>query len=262
MNWSHIADQATQVAEETAELLRRALGAQVKRESKSSSIDIVTEADQNADRHITERLNALFPEHSILAEESGQHGQAEGLRWLVDPLDGTTNFAHRIPHFGVSMALYDGPRAMVAVTVDPIRRETFRAVRGEGAYLNGSPIRVSPVDDLVQAVLATGFPYDRHQAGLQNIRQMEAFLRKVRGVRRMGSCTLDMAYVACGRYDGFWEYKLAPWDVAAGVLLIEEAGGKVTDINGDPLKLNEKIHFCVSNGHLHPAMLEVIREFA
>ena len=250
------------IAEETAELLRQALGAENRRQSKSSTIDIVTEADQKADRHITERLNSVFPEHSILAEESGRHGQGDGLRWLVDPLDGTTNFANRIPHFGVSMALYDGPRAMVAVTVDPVRRETFRAVRGEGAFLNGSPIQVSPTTEMVQAVLATGFPYDRHQAGLQNIRQLEAFLRKVRGVRRMGSCTLDMAYVACGRYDGFWEYKLAPWDVAAGVLLIEEAGGKVTDIEGEPLRLNEKIHFCVSNGPLHPPMLEIIREYS
>ena len=258
MEWNTIAERAIEFAEGAAELLREAVRSEFTRVTKSSAIDVVTEADQAADEYITSRLAKAFPNHSILAEESGQHGSQEGLRWLIDPLDGTTNFSHRIPHFGVSMALYDGAEAKVAVTVDPIRQETFSAVRGQGTFLNGERVRVSDTGELVGAVLATGFPYDRHQQGLQNIAQLEAFLRVVQGVRRMGSATLDLAYVACGRYDGFWEYKLAPWDVAAGALLVEEAGGKVTAIDGQPFSLSPPVCLTVSNGHLHQPMLEII----
>lgn len=260
MTLHEMASIARQIAEDAADLLRPALGRRAELAVKTSSIDLVTEFDQKADRLITSRLREAFPDHGLLAEESGEQGSLEGLHWMIDPLDGTVNFAHGIPHFGVSMSLYEGEQPRLAVTVDAVRSETYWAVEGGGAWLGERQLRVSTTQKLVSAVVATGFPYDRHTTRIDNFFELHAFLKRVQGVRRMGSATLDLAFVASGRYDGFWEYKLAPWDIAAGLLLVKEAGGRVSALDGSVLKLQPRNALLVSNGHLHEQMLEVLAQ--
>ncbi|RLC65301.1 MAG: inositol monophosphatase, partial [Chloroflexi bacterium] len=197
------------------------------------------------------------------AEESGgeEWRQPGPPIWLIDPLDGTNNFAHAFPHVAVSLALLEGKRPVVGVSYDPLREEVFAAVAGGGATLNGQPIHVSDVAALADAFLATGFPYDRRTAPDNNTRRLDHFLRRSQGVRRAGAAVLDLAYVACGRFDGFWEIRLQPWDVAAGVLLVQEAGGKTTDFAGRPDCISGAT-IVASNGRIHDPMLRVIREGA
>ncbi len=197
------------------------------------AIDLVTEADPAAEAAIIASLSEDTPGIALMAEESFQGEDPPAERtWVIDPLDGTTNFAHGVPIFAVSIALLVADRARVGVTYCPMQDELFCAVAGCGAWLNGSPIRVTDTDFLVQALVATGFPYDIHQHLEQIMAQMNNVLPKVRDIRRLGAAAVDLAYVACGRLDGFWELDLKPWDTAAGWLLVEEAGGRVTDFNG------------------------------
>ena len=195
--------------------------------TKKGDINLVTEADLASEALIVERIRSYYPRHSILAEESGEAvvtgGDGEN-KWIIDPLDGTTNYAHGYPCFCVTLALEHKGEVAIGVTYDPTRDELFAAEKGRGATLNGKPIRVSTTDDIGNALLVTGFPYDIKHRG-QFARHLTDFLLSSRGVRRDGSAAIDMAYVACGRFDGFWEEGLNPWDVAAGKLLIEEAGG-------------------------------------
>ncbi len=226
-------------------------------------VNPVTETDRAAEDLIRSRVQDLFPEHRILAEESGGDawdGPGPPV-WLIDPLDGTNNFAHGFPHVGVSISLVDSQQPVVGVVYDPLREETFAARVGGGATLNGQLIRVSDVEDLPEAFLATGFPYDRRTAADNNVERMDHFLRRSQGVRRAGAAVLDLAYVACGRFDGFWEIRLRPWDVAAGILLVQEAGGAVTDFAGGPGVLSGK-QIVASNGRIHAHMLWVIRDGA
>jgi len=209
--------------------------------TKSSEVDLVTTADRAADEAIVTRLRAAFPDHAILAEESGATaGSHPGLQWVVDPLDGTTNFAHGFPHFSVSIGLYDGERGEVGVVHDPLRGETFCARRGEGCWLvrgshDKSLLRVTTTEQLGRALVATGFAYTRRDPNQKtNLEEFAATIPKVRGIRRAGSAALDLAYVAAGRLDGYWEYHLQPWDTGAGAVLVQEAGGVVTTIAGDP----------------------------
>jgi myo-inositol-1(or 4)-monophosphatase len=207
-------------------------------ETKSSEIDLVTEADRRAEAIIVERLRAARPDIGVLAEEGGEVGVGTGCRWLVDPLDGTTNFAHGFPHFSVSIALHDpgaSAAGLVGVVHDPLRDETFFAARGEGAWLvsprhprPGRRLHVSTVQTLTQSILATGFGYDRATARRNNLAELNRLLPRVRGIRRAGSAALDLAYVAAGRLDGYWEFGLAPWDWGAGATLVREAGGLAT----------------------------------
>jgi myo-inositol-1(or 4)-monophosphatase len=210
-------------------------------EQKSNHIDLVTEADREAERIIVGRLTEAFPDHGILAEESGSRGNDDpaALRWTVDPLDGTTNFAHGYPHFSVLLALYRGSEGLLSVTVDPMRAETFVARAGSGAWLHRageSPRRLSVTgtDGVERSLLATGFAYDRATAERNNMAEFGRLIHRVRGIRRAGSAGLDMAWVAAGRLDGYWEYHLSPWDWSAGALLIREAGGVVQTIGGEP----------------------------
>ena len=221
-------------------------------------IDLVTEADRASEALILKSLSEQFPDHAFYAEESGDSGAQSSHVWLVDPLDGTTNFAHGFPVFCVTLALQVDGRTELGVTFDPLRDELFTAQRGRGAFLNGRPIHVSSTPDLAHSLLVTGFPYDRQTSAHNNVRQHEAFLMRSQGVLRVGSAALDLASVACGRLDGFWEFKLSPWDMAAGALLVELAGGRVTNPSGAPISLRPP-GIVASNGRIHEEMLEVLR---
>jgi myo-inositol-1(or 4)-monophosphatase len=226
-------------------------------DTKSTSIDLVTDVDRASDALVRERLAAERPHDALLSEESAGRDGTSGVRWIVDPLDGTTNYAHGFPHFGVSIGVeVDGERA-VGVIYDPIRDELFSAVRNGGAFLNGAAISVSETRELERSLLGTGFAYDVHRAEIDNLDYFGRFLKRAQAVRRAGSAALDLAYVACGRFDGFWELNLHPWDVAAGLLLVDEAGGRTTDLQGGPPPASGKA-IVASNGPLHPQLLEVI----
>jgi myo-inositol-1(or 4)-monophosphatase len=183
-----------------------------------------------------------------------------GYRWFIDPLDGTNNFAHRIAHFAVSMGLFHEDTPLLGVIYDPMRQQMFWAEKGQGAYRDGRRLSVSESPHVSRAVLASGFPYDRHTDAVDNIAQMALFLKRCQGFRRFGAAALDLAMVAAGAFDGFWEFKLAPWDVAAGAVLVLEAGGTLTRIDGTPLgRLTEKNHVVASNGLLHQEMLDILQ---
>ncbi|MBM3270311.1 MAG: inositol monophosphatase [Candidatus Sericytochromatia bacterium] len=218
--------------------------------------DLVTEVDRRAEAAIIERLRALFPDHAILAEESGRHAAGEDYIWYVDPLDGTTNYAHGFPAFCVSIALLHRGRVEVAAVHAVALGELFTAARGEGAWRNGRPIRVSRVPDIARSLVATGFSPSVREDG-HNIAEFVAFLHRAQAVRRPGSAALDLAFVACGRLDGFWEYRLAPWDVAAGSLLVTEAGGVVTQIDGTAFDPAGRA-ILASNGLVHEEMRQVL----
>jgi len=224
--------------------------------------DLLTRADSEAEALILERLGAAFPDDPILAEESGLRGRGgDGARWVVDPLDGTTNFVHSLPVFAVSIARVDaGGVPELGVVHLPRLQELFAARRGAGATLNGRPLRVSARRELIESVIATGFHYRRHELPASNLDNFVKLALKVRGMRRMGAAAVDLAYVAAGRLDAFWELHLSPWDVAAGGLLVEEAGGRTTDLKGDRCWL-EGGEIVASNGTaLHERLLALLSE--
>ena len=217
--------------------------------------DLVTEADRASERLVVERLRSHFPTHSIVAEEGGGHKGSSDFCWYVDPLDGTTNFAHGFPMFNVTMALEQAGQLIAGIIFDPTRNEMFSTERGGGAYLNDRPIHVSKVARVEETLVATGFPSLKRHENV-NVHFYYQLAMVTHGVRRAGSAALDLAYVASGRLDGFWEFGLNPWDMAAGILLIEEAGGKCTDMHGGPVKLRNP-HLLATNGTVHPGMLSV-----
>lgn len=228
--------QALPMARAAGEILMGHLGRLAEGDigSKDVERDLITKADYESERLLVERLRAAFPEHAIEAEEETNdpsRGAGE-LRWFIDPLDGTINFVHRLPCFAVSMGLWSADGPEVAIVHAPRLSETFTATKGGGAHLNGEPIRVSGTERLAEAILATGFPYRRGELEHSNLENFGRFFYDVRGLRRMGSAAIDLAYTAAGRYDGFWELHLAPHDVAAGGLIVREAGGIVTDADG------------------------------
>lgn len=228
--------------------------------SKKGDINLVTEADLASEKLIIERIRSYYPKHAILAEESGDAVLLDGVntwKWIIDPLDGTTNFAHGYPCFCVTIALEHNGEIVIGVTFDPTRNELFAAEKGKGATLNNKPIRVSETDSLSESLVVTGFPYNFKEKP-NFARHLTDFLMYSRGVRRDGSAAIDMAYVACGRFDGFWEEGLNPWDVAAGVLLIEEAGGQVSFYNGEKYDIYSP-PIVASNGLIHGEMLHVLR---
>ncbi len=226
---------------------------------KKGAIDLVTEVDLEVERMFRALVAERFPDHHVLAEEMGG-GLAvpPGPCWVFDPIDGTTNYAHGLPIFCASLALELDGRAEVAAVYDPTRDELFAAERGRGAFLNGRPIRVSSTAKLVDAMLVTGFPYDVHQRVDEIVGLFAAFVGEARAVRRLGSAALDLCYVAAGRLDGFWERDLKPWDIAAGALLVAEAGGRVTKMDGSPFS-SRGGEVLATNGRIHEAMLDIIR---
>jgi myo-inositol-1(or 4)-monophosphatase len=225
--------------------------------NKSNPVDLVTEADRESEAAVIDVIQRTFPTHSILAEESGGSIESGEHRWIIDPLDGTTNFAHGFPQFCVSIAYERRGKLQVGIIYDAFKRELFSARRGKGAYLNGKPIRVTRIPVLASALLATGFAYDRRERRRFYLAFWEAFMMRTHGVRRTGSAALDLAWVSCGRVDGFWEFGLKQWDVAAGSLIVQEAGGHVSNIDGSRLDLGGG-QIIASNGRLHEQMIETI----
>lgn len=251
-----------------AESMARAAG-QIQREryetdfavrSKGASIDLVTEVDEACERLLVDTLRTERPDDAILAEEGGGDDRTDAnWRWVIDPLDGTMNFAHGYPRFCVSIGIQRDGETEVAVVYDPLLDELFAAQLGSGASCNGRPIRVSGQDRLERALLATGFAYDVHVSDDDNLSSFARFAKLARGLRRDGSAALDLCYVACGRFDAFWERKLHPWDVCAGNLIVNEAAGRTSDFQGRPA-VGDGRETLASNGALHARMLEVLAE--
>jgi myo-inositol-1(or 4)-monophosphatase len=264
MQPEEILDDVVAIAQGAGEIIRRHFAAPVPTTTKSSRIDIVTAADTEAEAFIVAELRRRFPDHHVVGEEGGGQGAPAATapyHWFVDPIDGTVNFASKLPHFCTSIALAtSGRQPLLGVILDPTRGEVFTAVRGRGARLNGQPMRVTTTAELVDAVITTGFPYDKHANPDNNLREWSAFLVRIRGERRLGAAALDFAYVAAGRIDGYWENDLKPYDAMAGLLLVREAGGLVTDYAGasDPQQ-RDRGHYVASNGRIHAAMLEVLQ---
>jgi len=246
------------------------------------AVDLVTPTDREAEKVILEIIQKAFPEHAILAEESGIRGQVSTphhvgcgasipqhmkqrpdpsvYRWIIDPLDGTTNFAHGLPHVGTSIALSREGNIILGGVLDPFRNECFIAERGKGAFVNKARIRVSETKTLDRSLLTTGFPYDRITKADKYMEMYKNFMVRAQGIRRIGSAALDLCYVACGRFDGFWELKLHPWDTAAGLIIVKEAGGIVTDFENRPFDpFGPQI--LAANKFIHPKMLKVLEPF-
>ena len=245
-------ETAAGIAREAGALLARYFERRVVPERKGE-YDLVTEADRASEALVVERLRAYFPSHAIVAEEGGGVERASEYTWYVDPLDGTTNFAHGYPVFNVSIGLEYAGEPVAGVVYDPIRQEMFTAERGGGAYLNNHRIRVSATQRIAEALFSTGFP-NRLRGGNYNIHFYYQLAMASHGVRRSGSAAIDLAYVACGRLDGFWEFGLSPWDMAAGRLIVAEAGGRYTDMTGQPHHLNGP-HLMADNGVIHEELV-------
>ncbi len=249
-------ETAIVAAEAAGGVLRDGFGRWHRIECKGES-DLVTEADKEAERKIEEILRDGFPDHGMLTEESGETSQGDA-RWIVDPLDGTTNYAHGIPFFCTSIALERAGEVILGVVHDPMAHETYAAERGQGATLNGEPLRVSSTDEPARALLGTSFA-DRPEELESGLDVLGKLADLARGVRRLGSGALDMCYIAAGRLDGCYEQGFSAWDVAAGVLIVEEASGRVTDHRGSRLDLLESEGLVASNGLVHAAVVEVAR---
>ena len=226
---------------------------------KGTPTNLVTEMDARAEEMIVSALLRTFPDDAILAEEGGSQRGRSGRRWIIDPLDGTTNYAHGVPIYAVSIALETEACVVLGVVFDPSQRELFTAERGCGAFLNDARLTVSSTDTLNASLLATGFPYNIRETTENNFRQYTMFSLRSQGVRRMGSAVIYLAYVAAGRLDGYWELRLGAWDAAAGSLMVEEAGGRVTNITGGPLDLDAP-SIVASNGRIHGEMLRTLEE--
>jgi myo-inositol-1(or 4)-monophosphatase len=228
---------------------------------KKGAIDLVTQVDREVEQMFRALIAERFPDHVVLAEEFEVRGDRQNQAeycWVFDPVDGTTNYAHGLPIFCCACSLERHGQPIVAAIYDPSRRELFTAERGRGAWLNGAPMRVSAAATLIDSLLCTGFHYDVHRDGDYVLALFGDFIKQTRAVRRLGSAAIDLAYVAAGRFDGFWEVRLNPWDISAGALLIEEAGGQVSLLSGEPFS-SRRGEILATNGAIHSAMVDVIR---
>ena len=250
-------EAALSAARSAGEVLRAGFGTEHAITYKGE-VDLVTEIDEEAERVIREELLGTFPTYGMLAEEGGEFAGEEDARWILDPLDGTTNYTHGLPIFCVSIGLERAGEVVLGVVHDPMREEIYVAERGGGATLNGEPIKVSDTEELIQSLIATGFPYDRAEMP-EALELFGRFAATTRGMRRLGSAALDLCYVASGRLDGYYERGIWPWDLAAGSLILEEAGGKLTNYRGDVLDLDGR-EIVASNGRLHSAMTRLTCE--
>ena len=255
---SELKETAVKAALEAGKLAKRLLAKDTKISFKGE-IDLVTEVDLRSEKQIIEEISKKFPDHEFLSEESGAKKTGSKYLWIIDPLDGTTNYAHGFPIFAISIALAFENNVLLGVVYDPNFNELFLAEKGKGATLNGKRIFVSKTSHLSEALLATGFPYYIHENPKKIFEYFERFYLKTQGVRRLGAATLDLTYVACGRIDGFWEAGLKPWDTAAAGLVVSEAGGTLSRFNGAPFD-DYLPEIVASNGILHQEMLFTIRE--
>ena len=222
-------------------------------------INLVTEMDRKSEAFIVHELTSALGDHAIVAEEGSNHAAQSEFRWYIDPLDGTTNYTHGLPIYCVSLGLERAGELICGAVYDPCQDEMFAAVAGEGAFLNGQPIHVSSETELSKSLLVTGFPYDIRETTVDNLDNFAAFAKRARAVRRLGSAALDLCWTACGRFDGFWELKLSSWDLAAGTLLVREAGGLVTDFDGGAYDLHRG-RILATNGRIHQAMQITLAE--
>lgn len=256
---------AESIARDAGSLIKEGFEKEKPYRLKGSAIDLVTEYDHAAEALIRKRLNAHFPDHRIIGEEEGADpGESEHV-WYVDPIDGTTNFAHGVPHFSVSIAMYTAGTPSIGVVFNPMLDELFSGAHGYGATLCGSDgirrsLRVSKTAEINQALLGTGFPYDRGSSDIDNLAQVNRVVKRCRGLRRQGSAALDMAYVAAGRLDGYWEFKLGCYDIAAGVVLVREAGGVVRHLeNGGPFEMADVVNIMATGPNLEDGLLDLLK---
>ncbi|MCR5661873.1 MAG: inositol monophosphatase [bacterium] len=258
-NYEKYLQTALHAAKEAGLLIRHKIGQNIHIDKKGR-INLVTEVDMASEELIRNIITSEYPEHVILGEEKGAIGEEKTHRWIVDPLDGTTNFAQGYPFFSVSIALEVNGQVVAGVVHDPTHEETFSAVKGQGAMLNGRPIHVSDHKILEESLLVTGFPYDISSSPDLHLNLFRDMVLKARGVRRDGSAALDLCYIACGRFDGYWELGLHPWDMAAGALIVTEAGGRMSDFLGEPHNLIFR-DMVASNGLVHEEMLRTIAPY-
>lgn len=256
MNIDKILRIAISAAYKSSDVLRNKFG-NIEKIRNKGDIDLVTEADIESERVIIEHIKSQFPDHSILSEESGEEIKNSDYLWIIDPLDGTTNFAHGLGLFATSIAFAVKGEVLAGVVLNPITSELFSAQRGKGSFLNGLPISVSSSGTVKESLLVTGFPYDFKTILDPVINRFQSCLTEARGIRRLGAAALDLCYVACGRFDGFWEQNLKPWDTAAGFLIAEEAGAKVTDFSSNSFLL-EKKEILVTNQKIHEEMISLL----
>jgi myo-inositol-1(or 4)-monophosphatase len=253
-----ILQKAQRLAREAGKIQRDRYETDIEIRTKSAAIDLVTEVDHACEKLIVDALTRERPEDAILAEEGGGTDyEGAAWRWVIDPLDGTTNYAHGYPRFCVSIGVEHHGERTVGVVYDPLLDELYSAVRGGGASCNGRPIGVSPEADFANALLATGFAYDVHRSLEDNLNHFADVVKRARAVRRDGSAALDLCYVAAGRFDGFWEMKLHAWDVAAGLLIVEEAGGRISNMTGGPADRSGN-QTVATNGHIHDTLIRLL----
>lgn len=256
-HWKQLLDSAIPIARTAGDLLAKNLGGLRTVEMKGA-INLVTEMDRRAEDLIVSSLVKQFPDCAIVAEEGSARDSANGFAWYIDPLDGTTNYAHGLPVFCVSMGLWRHDQPVCGIVYHPMGREMFTATAGGGAFLGDRRLRVSQTTDLGNAILATGFPYDIRDTEFDNLDHFARFAKSARAIRRMGAAALDLAWTAAGRFDGFWEMKLSPWDFAAATIICQEAGALVTDFQGRQFTLAHG-QAVAANPTLHPQLLDVIR---
>lgn len=257
MNWEHVKQTGIAAASKSAGILRAKIGC-IDDIQKKGCIDLVTEADTESEKIIIDTILSRFPEHSILAEESGATKGNDNFQWIIDPLDGTTNFAHELPLFSTSIAFAAHGEIKVGIVNNPINGELFTAVEGKGAFLNGRPITVTDRQNLSECLLVTGFPYNFKEILNDLMIRFSNCLDASQGVRRLGSAALDLCYVACGRFDGFWEQNLNPWDTAAAYLIAREAGATITDFSNNPFDIDMK-EILATNKNIHGEMLSLLK---
>ncbi len=250
-------EAAVTFAREAGAIVREGYG-RIHAPERKGRIDLVTEYDRRSEALLLRQIRTYFPGHGILGEESGEHDAVgSDVRWILDPLDGTTNFAHNYPFFGVSIGVEEAGVMVAGAVFDPIRDEMFDAVMGHGARLNNEAIQISGITQIEDALLVTGFPYDVREFPQRHLPLFQSFLTRAQGIRRDGSAALNLCYLAMGRFDGFWEGSLSPWDLAAGSLIVREAGGLVTDYTGAPLRLEGR-QILAANPALHAEMQSMI----
>ncbi len=256
MYLNKILKKAEEIVVHTGDHIHR-LSSQKKNIAYKGAVNLITQFDNMAQTMIVKFLLKNFPDYGILSEENVNHNIDRPIKWLLDPLDGTTNFAHNLPIWAISLGLEVEGSVMLGIVYDPTRKELFTAIKGKGAFLNKRKIQVSKIKNLGKSLLVTGFPYDIRESKENNLDHFARFCVRAQAVRRLGSAALDLCYTACGRFDGYWELKLSPWDQAAGSLILQEAGGNITDFKGKPFCIYGK-EVLGTNGLIHKQMMQVL----